>query len=196
MVPNPENILEWHFAVFGLEEPYKNGVYHGVVLLPSNYPKSPPGIKVFTPSGRFQINYKLCLSISDWHPESWNPSWQVYQVILGLISVMSEDVEFGVGMIADSKENRRKFAHDSIQFNLKKQIFKDLFRPHFKKLGINTENDEDDQRVNIEDSKQQDPFEAYQNRMEKRNKIAEYAVPISLIVVSIGVIGFLAYKYK
>lgn len=59
VVPNPDNLLEWHFAVYDLDEPYKGGVYHGVVLLPNNYPKSPPGIKVFTPSGRFLTNYKL-----------------------------------------------------------------------------------------------------------------------------------------
>ena len=127
VVPNPDNLLEWHFAVYGLDDPYKGGVYHGVVLLPDSYPKAPPGIKVFTPSGRFMPNYKLWMSISDWHPESWNPSWQIYQVILGLISVMSEDVEFGVGMIMESKETRHKLAEESINFNLRNSTFKQLF---------------------------------------------------------------------
>jgi ubiquitin-conjugating enzyme E2 J2 len=67
------------------------------------------------------------LSISDWHPESWNPSWKIYQVILGLISVMSDDIENGVGMIMDSKEVRQKYAKDSNEFNLQSETFKTLF---------------------------------------------------------------------
>jgi len=29
----------------------------------------------FQPNGRFELNKKICLSISGYHPESWQPSW-------------------------------------------------------------------------------------------------------------------------
>ena len=31
----------------------------------------PPSLMLVTPSGRFQPNTKLCLSMTDFHPESW-----------------------------------------------------------------------------------------------------------------------------
>jgi ubiquitin-conjugating enzyme E2 J2 len=126
--PNPDNLLEWHFVIYGLDEQYKGGVYHGIINLPENYPKSPPGIKVLTPSGRFIPNASLCLSISNFHPESWNRGWKVYQVLLGLISVMNVDDENGVGMIYETKKVRQRYARDSMEFNMQKDIFKTLFK--------------------------------------------------------------------
>ena len=38
---------------------------------PPQYPFKPPSISLFTPNGRFQTNAKLCLSMTDFHPESW-----------------------------------------------------------------------------------------------------------------------------
>lgn len=29
----------------------------------------------FQPNGRFETNTKICLSISNYHPEHWQPSW-------------------------------------------------------------------------------------------------------------------------
>lgn len=36
--------------------------------LPSEYPFKPPEVYMLTPSGRFEINKKICLSISSFHP--------------------------------------------------------------------------------------------------------------------------------
>ena len=131
VVPNPDNLLEWHFVVYDLEGHYSGGVYHGVVFLPQNYPKSPPEIRMYTPNGRFLTNQALCLSISSYHPESWNPGWKFYQAILGLISVMTEDVEFGIGMIMESKEVRAQKAKESIEFNQNRPQFVKYFEVNF-----------------------------------------------------------------
>ena len=48
------------------------GVYHGKLLFPAAYPFKPPSILMLTPNGRFAVNQRLCLSMSDYHPESWN----------------------------------------------------------------------------------------------------------------------------
>jgi ubiquitin-conjugating enzyme E2 J1 len=32
-------------------------------------------ICIVQPSGRFEIQKKICLSISNYHPEHWQPSW-------------------------------------------------------------------------------------------------------------------------
>lgn len=205
VVPNPDNILEWHFIVYGLDEPYKGGVYHGVVELPSNYPKSPPGIKMFTPSGRFMPNYKLCLSISDYHPESWNPSWKTYQVILGLLSVMSEDKEFGVGMMADSKEVRMNYAKESLAFNERKAIFKQLFevrinlfiylQPYYEKIGIkepsqeNNENEEAKVNKPVIGIDMDKVIENHIKRNQSRDTFLDYAVPIGAVSDLINILS-------
>lgn len=53
------------------------GFYHGKLIFPPDFPFKPPSIFMLTPSGRFQTNTRLCLSISDFHPDTWNPAWTV-----------------------------------------------------------------------------------------------------------------------
>ena len=51
--------------------------YHGKVVFPNDYPFKPPSIFMLTPNGRFETGRRLCLSMSDFHPESWVPAWSV-----------------------------------------------------------------------------------------------------------------------
>ena len=41
-------------------------------------------------SGRFQTNTRLCLSMSDFHPETWVPAWSVASILNGVMSFMLE----------------------------------------------------------------------------------------------------------
>lgn len=67
--PSPNNLLEWHYALEGaVGTEYESGVYHGKVTFPADYPYKPPSIVMLTASGRFAINTKLCLSMTDFHP--------------------------------------------------------------------------------------------------------------------------------
>ncbi|KAJ3049075.1 Ubiquitin-conjugating enzyme E2 6 [Rhizophlyctis rosea] len=66
--PLDTNILEWHYVIRGPpDSPYEGGEYHGKVIFPSDYPYKPPAIKMLTPNGRFATDYRLCLSMSDYH---------------------------------------------------------------------------------------------------------------------------------
>lgn len=64
--------------------PYEGGYYHGKLKFPTEYPLRPPAVLMLTPSGRFKTNRRLCLSMSDFHPESWNPMWSVSTILTGL----------------------------------------------------------------------------------------------------------------
>ncbi|KAF8649485.1 hypothetical protein AX16_005773 [Volvariella volvacea WC 439] len=76
--PDEKNILTWNFLIRGPPDSvYAGGEYHGILLFPSEYPFKPPGIKMLTPSGRFQPDKKICFSMSDFHPGTWNPAWSV-----------------------------------------------------------------------------------------------------------------------
>ena len=45
--PFGKNLLRWHFSVAGpANSVYEEGVYHGRVMLPKDYPGSPPRIQV------------------------------------------------------------------------------------------------------------------------------------------------------
>lgn len=69
-------MYEWHFTIRGPKgTEFEGGVYHGRILLPTEYPLKPPDIIFSTPNGRFQVEKKICLTISSHHPESWQPSW-------------------------------------------------------------------------------------------------------------------------
>ena len=67
---------------------YLGGFYHGKLMFPGDYPFKPPRIMMITPNGRFQTNKRLCLSISDFHPDTWNPAWSVSTILTGLLSFM------------------------------------------------------------------------------------------------------------
>jgi len=77
-----------------------------------------PSIHVLTPSGRFQINTKICMSMSDFHPECWNPLWSVATIIQGVQSFMVSD-ELTTGGLKASESDRKKFAKLSIAYNQK-----------------------------------------------------------------------------
>ena len=67
--PAPNNLLEWHYALEGAKgTEYEGGVYHGKITFPADYPYKPPSIVMLTASGRFAINTKLCLSMTNFHP--------------------------------------------------------------------------------------------------------------------------------
>jgi len=125
--PRPSNILEWHFVISGpTSTPYEGGQYHGVLKFPSDYPYKPPSIMMLTPNGRFETNKRLCLSMSDFHPETWVPAWSVASILNGVLSFMLESTPT-VGSIERSSAERRKLAKRSRAFNRKTSIFVELF---------------------------------------------------------------------
>jgi ubiquitin-conjugating enzyme E2 J2 len=127
--PLETNILQWNFIITADIGDYSGGVYWGGLLFTKDYPMKPPQIKMFTPNGRFEINTRLCLSMSDYHPESWNPSWGVETILKGLYSYMLDD-DFSdgtIGSIKDSSYNRQQYALHSLEYNNKHNVFTELY---------------------------------------------------------------------
>lgn len=125
--PLPSNILEWHYVVTGPEgTPYEGGLYHGKLVFPREFPFKPPSIYMITPNGRFKTNTRLCLSISDFHPDTWNPAWSVSTILTGLLSFMIEKSPT-LGSIESADFDKRQLARQSLQFNLRDKVFCELF---------------------------------------------------------------------
>ena len=87
-------------------------------------------------TGRFKVNERICLSISDYHPETWNPVWPVRSIIIGLISFFVTDMTT-VGSIRDiSKEKQAEIAQNSKSKLTNMKIYKDLFLSFENNIGI------------------------------------------------------------
>ncbi|CAD2222436.1 Ubiquitin-conjugating enzyme, putative [Angomonas deanei] len=119
--PLEENIFEWHFTILGpsTEPHYKDGIYHGVLQFQRDYPLSPPAVLFLTPNGRFEINTKICTTISSFHPELWRPSYSLQFVLQSLRLFMGQEEEVGVGAIHRTnvtKEKKKMFAEESWQY--------------------------------------------------------------------------------
>ncbi len=66
--PLESDILVFHYVLEGPEgTPYAGGYYHGLIKFPTEYPLRPPSVLMLTPSGRFEVNQRICLSMSDYH---------------------------------------------------------------------------------------------------------------------------------
>ena len=110
------NLHEWHFTLLGppSPSPYAGGLYHGRITLPTTYPLKPPNFRFLTPSGRFEVNREICLSISGFHEETWMPAWGVRTALTALRSFMAEKGSAGqVGGMEAKKEVREKLARES-----------------------------------------------------------------------------------
>lgn len=129
--PLEDNLFEWHFTVRGPPNTeFEGGFYHGRILLPSQYPMQPPNIILLTvsfteniesmnfsyclqPNGRFEVNKKICLSISGHHPESWQPSWSIRTALLALIAFMPTPAGGTIGSLDYTPEERQILAKKS-----------------------------------------------------------------------------------
>ncbi|KAF7258736.1 hypothetical protein EG68_03157 [Paragonimus skrjabini miyazakii] len=115
--PLEDNLFEWHFTIRGPEDTeFSGGLYHGRILLPSEYPMRPPNIVLLTPNGRFETHRKICLSISGYHPESWRPSWSIRTALLAIIGFMPTHGAGAIGSLDLPKEERRALARSSLSY--------------------------------------------------------------------------------
>lgn len=82
--------------------------------MPYEYPMKPPYIIFFTPSGRFEIKEKICLSFTNYHPEFWQPAWTIQNILVALVSFfpVNED-SLAVGALRGTKEERKFLAKES-----------------------------------------------------------------------------------
>ena len=61
--PLSDNLFEWHFTVRGPSDTeFEGGIYHGRIILPTDYPMKPPHIIVLTVRVMIRV---FCVFIGD-----------------------------------------------------------------------------------------------------------------------------------
>ena len=167
-LPDPENAYIWYYVVFGLDiDGFRGGYYFGKIICPDEYPSKPPKIILITPNGRFHTwDNGICLSISDYHPESWNAAWKVNQIVIGLLSFWMQNEEYTYGAVSDHEKReldpecdelnltftqvRTKLAMKSTQKVREHEMFKKIFEEFADVLGINTETEKPNEWIELE----------------------------------------------
>lgn len=115
--PLEDNVLEWHFTVRGPSEGgFSGGRFHGRIIFPAEYPFKAPNIVFLNATGRFEVGKKICLSITAYHPEAWQPSWGVRTALTALISFLPTQADGAIGSIDMSERERRVLAANSRMF--------------------------------------------------------------------------------
>ncbi|KAG1172646.1 hypothetical protein G6F70_006208 [Rhizopus microsporus] len=112
--PLEDNLFEWHFTIRGPDgTDFEGGRYHGRILLPSEYPFKPPEIMFLTPNGRFELYKKICLSITGFHPEFWQPAWGIRTILLAVIAFFPTEAKGAIGGLDYTQAERRQLARRS-----------------------------------------------------------------------------------
>jgi ubiquitin-conjugating enzyme E2 J2 len=189
VAPNESNILEMHYVLEGsADTPYQGGVYHGKLIFPKEYPLKPPGVMMLTPSGRFQTNRRLCLSMSDFHPESWNPMWSISTILRGLYSFMIESNPT-LGSIETSTATKRRFALSSLEYNVKNDTtFCRLFPEYVERYE-----EEVRRRVENSDSNSLEAMALINNKSQPSNAVGiAINFPQALMATMAGLVALLS----
>ncbi|KAF1345703.1 ubiquitin-conjugating enzyme/RWD-like protein [Delphinella strobiligena] len=113
--PLETDLFSWHFTIRGppAPSPFSNGIYHGQITLPPSYPLKPPNFRFLTPSGRFEVNREICLSISGHHEESWQPAWGIRTALVAIRSFMDSEAGGQLGGMSAAENVRRRLAGES-----------------------------------------------------------------------------------
>ncbi|KAK6527990.1 hypothetical protein TWF281_009249 [Arthrobotrys megalospora] len=116
--PLEHDLYEWHFTLRGPPEPspFDGGFYHGRIILSPNYPMRPPMFRFLTDSGRFEVNRDICLSISGFHEETWQPSWSIRLALTALRAHMDSEPAGQVGGIFCDTATRKALAMKSREY--------------------------------------------------------------------------------
>ena len=117
--PVTEDKQTWHFTIRGPKgSPFEGGVYHGRIELPDEYPIKAPDFYFLTENGRYKINTKICLNISGYHLEQWQPATTIDAMVRMIQAFMEDYSEAanGLGFIQTSVKERKCLAKLSRDF--------------------------------------------------------------------------------
>lgn len=187
--PIGDDLFVWHFTIKGPPDTaFEGGIYHGKIIFPQLYPFAPPDICFLTPNGRFEIRKKICLSITSYHPDSWNPAWDVRTALTAIIAMMPTKAEGAIGGIDMTDYERKILAKQSQSWRcneceyhidpdpIKDENIPDKLPENTEQAQQTTEEDKNDEMVKEEvDNEINDEINTDEN-IDEQNQLKEEEV--------------------
>ena len=148
-VVDPSDVHKVYVLIKNLPDDYKGGEYLFKLVIPDEFPDSPPHLHALTPNGLFQIGGQICVSIGTFHQNDfksnkkgtygWRPAIGLGGFILnGIINAMLhfDDEDSGIRIKLESPEVKKELAQKSAEYNMKHhECICNLFK-EFKKSEI------------------------------------------------------------
>ena len=169
--PDETNPLIWYFLIIGQKgTDYHGGEYIGKIVHSKNYPAEPPDYYMLTPSGRYTVGTKICLTNSSYHKGDWSSTWNILSILIAFYSIWLDDKEHGISHVVDTPENRKKMALQSVEYNItnNKSIYEKFERTHLK----------DDAPVQLIKKKEPESEKVIEPVVELAKPVIELANPI------------------
>ncbi|QJX72331.1 ubiquitin-conjugating enzyme E2 [Faustovirus] len=119
---SPTDVNTWYILienVKGEEDEFEGGQYLVRMKAPPNFPFSPPEFYFMTPNGLYDVEKKVCISIGEFHKESYQATLGMLGFAEQLVSGMT-DVKFlghGISILHLTAADRKKFANESVNYN-------------------------------------------------------------------------------
>ena len=133
--PDENNNLIWYFLLVGQKgTDYHGGEYIGKIVHSPKYPAEPPDYYMLTPSGRYTVGTKICLTNSSYHKGDWSSTWNIVSILIAFYSIWLDDKEHGISHITDTPANRRRMASESIAYNQRNnaEVYAKFNRTHLR----------------------------------------------------------------
>lgn len=137
IVVDPADIRNWHYLIFGLDEPFAGGEYIFSAFARDGFPAVAPRFTFMTPNGVYVPGGPICISIGEFHEfdapgkqgaSGWRPALGMagfaIEVVGSLICYGS--LGGGVRIETTSLETKKKLARESADFN--RSNFPDIVR--------------------------------------------------------------------
>jgi ubiquitin-conjugating enzyme E2 J2 len=121
--PDKTNPLIWYCLIIGQKgTPYYGGQYIFKVVHSPKYPAEPPDYYFLTPSGRYEVEKKICLTNSSYHKGEWSSTWNIKTILISFYSIFLDNKEHGISHITNERWSAKvceKLASESIAYNKK-----------------------------------------------------------------------------
>jgi len=121
--PDKTNPLIWYCLIIGQKgTPYHGGQYIFKVVHSPKYPAEPPDYYFLTPSGRYEVEKKICLTNSSYHKGEWSSTWNIKTILISFYSIFLDNKEHGISHITNERWSAKvceKLAGESIAYNKK-----------------------------------------------------------------------------
>jgi ubiquitin-protein ligase len=140
---DPNDIGIWYIKLFdigGDRDEFVGGEYLVKITAPPEFPMKPPHFEMLTPNGVYGINCKVCISIGEYHANSYRATLGIAGFVQQLMSglVGWETLGGGINIVKSTVTEKKKLAADSRGYNaMNNKVVDDLIKASYAEYSKN-----------------------------------------------------------